>query len=343
MIARIWSGASPLYLLLLPFSCLYGLITVLIRYSYRRGWRKVHRFPLPIVVVGNLTAGGNGKTPVVLWLVTQLQQRGWRVGVVSRGYGGRAAHYPLVLDATTTCEQCGDEPLLIWQRTGAPVAVAHRRAEAVAELLRAQPLDVVVTDDGLQHYALGRDIEWVVIDGERRFGNGWWLPAGPMRERAERLQKVQVVIVNGGDARLGEVPMRLDAGAAVNLLSGECRALTGLTPVVAMAGIGHPPRFFATVRAGGVTPVRVVAFGDHQAYRQQMLDALAAPDEQLLMTEKDAVKCRPFARANWWYLPVDARLPASAVPDLLTPVEQAIQRYRPASRILNARRHGANT
>ncbi|OIV47232.1 tetraacyldisaccharide 4'-kinase [Sodalis sp. TME1] len=328
MIARIWSGASPLYLLLLPFSWLYGLVTALIRYSYRRGWRKVHRFSLPIVVVGNLTAGGNGKTPVVLWLVTQLQARGWRVGVVSRGYGGRSAQYPLLLDATTTSEQCGDEPLLIWQRTGAPVAVTPRRAEAVAALLRAQPLDVVVTDDGLQHYALGRDIEWVVIDGARRFGNGWWLPAGPMRERADRLQQVQAVIVNGGDVRPGEVPMRLVAGAAVNLLTGERRVLTGLTPVVAMAGIGHPPRFFATVRAGGVTPVREVAFGDHQAYRQQMLDALAAPDEQLLMTEKDAVKCRSFARANWWYLPVDAQLPKGAQQRLLAPVEQAIQRYR---------------
>lgn len=331
MIARIWSGASRLYWLLLPFSWLYGLTTAIIRFSYRRGWRKVHRFPLPIVVVGNLTAGGNGKTPVVLWLVTQLQQRGWRVGVVSRGYGGRAAHYPLLVDATTTSDQCGDEPLLIWQCTGAPVAVAPRRAEAVAALLHAQPLDVVVTDDGLQHYALDRDIEWVVIDGERRFGNGWWLPAGPMRERAARLQTVQAVIVNGGDARPDEVPMRLVAGAAVNLLSGERRALTSLTSVVAMAGIGHPPRFFATLRAGGLTPVREVAFGDHQAYRQQMLDALAAPEDQLLMTEKDAVKCRAFARANWWYLPVDAHLPAGAEERLLTPILQAIRRYRPVA------------
>lgn len=327
MITRIWSGTSPLYLLLLPFCWLYGLLTALIRYSYRRGWLKVHRFPLPIVVVGNLTAGGNGKTPLVLWLVTQLQARGWRVGVVSRGYGGRAAQYPLLLDATTRCEQCGDEALLIWQRTGAPVAVAPRRAKAVAALLRAQPLDVVVTDDGLQHYALGRDIEWVVIDGERRFSNGWWLPAGPMREMAERLQQVQAVIVNGGVPRPGEMPMQLLAGSAVNLLTGKLCMLTGLTPVVAMAGIGHPPRFFATVRAGGVTPVREIEFCDHQAYRQQMLDTLAAPDEQLLMTEKDAVKCRSFARKNWWYLPVDARLPESAHLSLLMPVEQAIQRY----------------
>lgn len=329
MIARIWAGTSPLYLLLLPFSLLYGLMTTLIRYSYRSGLRKVHSFPLPIVVVGNLTAGGNGKTPAVLWLVTQLQARGWEVGVVSRGYGGRAVHYPWLLDASTTSEQCGDEPLLIWQRTGVPVAVAPRRHEAVAALLRAHPLDVVVSDDGLQHYSLGREIEWAVIDGDRRFGNGWWLPAGPMRERAGRLQQVQAVIVNGGAARTGEVQMRLNAGAAVNLVSGELRALIDLASVVAMAGIGYPPRFFATVRAGGVTPVREIAFGDHQSYRQKMLDALISPEEQLLMTEKDAVKCRSFARANWWYLPVNAWVPGSEAKGLLTPIEKIIRRYRP--------------
>ncbi|AFP84897.1 tetraacyldisaccharide 4'-kinase [secondary endosymbiont of Ctenarytaina eucalypti] len=327
MIARIWSGTSRLYLLLLPFSWLYGLITALIRCSYRRGWRKVHRFPLPVVVVGNLTAGGSGKTPVVLWLVTRLQSLGWRVGLVSRGYGGWTKKYPLLLDATTTSTQCGDEPLLIWQRTGAPVAVAPRRAEAVAALLRAHPLDVVIADDGLQHYALGRDIEWVVIDGERRFGNGWLLPAGPMRELASRLETVQAVIVNGGNARCGEVPMWLDASAAVNLITGQRRFLTDLTPIVAMAGIGYPPRFFQTVRAGGAIPIREVAFADHQAYRKEMLYPLIAPDEQLLMTEKDAVKCRSFARENWWYLPVYARLPEDAEHNLLTPIIQAIQSY----------------
>ncbi|MGL9769142.1 MAG: tetraacyldisaccharide 4'-kinase [Sodalis sp. (in: enterobacteria)] len=328
MIARIWFSASRLYWLLLPLSWLYGLITALIRFSYRCGWLKVYHFSLPIVTVGNLTAGGNGKTPVVLWLVTQLQKRGWRVGVVSRGYGGRAECYPLLLDTSTTSDQCGDEPLLIWQRTGAPVAVAPQRWAAVAALLRVRPLDVVVSDDGLQHYALGREIEWVVIDGERRFGNGWWLPAGPMREREERLQTVQAVIVNGGNARLGEVPMSLAADAPINLLSGKRCKLANLAPLVAIAGIGHPPRFFATVFACGVTPVREVAFSDHQVYRQQVLDALIAPGEQLLMTEKDAVKCRAFARPNWWYLPINAQIPATAEEGLLMPILQAIQRCR---------------
>ena len=145
---------------------------------------------MPVVVVGNLTAGGNGKTPVVIWLVERLQQQGLRVGVVSRGYGGKAERYPLLLTPDTTTREAGDEPVLIAQRTGAPVAVSPVRREAVRALLSAHPLDLIITDDGLQHYALARDIEIVVVDGERRFGNGWWLPAGPMRERAGRLRQL---------------------------------------------------------------------------------------------------------------------------------------------------------
>ena len=332
MIERLWFGGSRWYWLLLPFSWLYGLVSLCIRFSYRAGWRKAARFPLPVVVVGNLTAGGNGKTPVVLWLVAQLQQRGWRVGVVSRGYGGRSGHYPLLLDSATLPAQAGDEPVLIFQRTGAPVAVSPRRADAVAALLRRHSLDVVITDDGLQHYALARDIEWVVVDGRRRFGNGWWLPAGPMRERAGRLRSVDAVIVNGGQAQPGEIPMLLASSDAVNLLDGRRRAAGELPAVVAMAGIGHPPRFFATLRQLGVVPVREVAFADHQAYEPGQLAALTLPGQTLMMTEKDAVKCRGFARENWWYLPVDAVLPAADTERLLASVEQAIGRYRSAAK-----------
>ncbi|MBO8134858.1 tetraacyldisaccharide 4'-kinase [Dickeya fangzhongdai] len=311
MIERIWSGRSPLYRLLLPLSLLYGLISHLIRLSYRYGWRRVWRAPVPVVVVGNLTAGGNGKTPVVIWLVEQLQQQGYRVGVVSRGYGGKTERYPLRVTDEVTSAQAGDEPVLIYQRTGAPVAVAPKRCDAVAALLAHQPLDVIVTDDGLQHYALARDMELVVVDGVRRFGNGWWLPAGPMRERASRLSSVDAVIVNGGEAKSGEIAMQLTAGDAVNLLTGERRPVSTLPPLVAMAGIGHPPRFFATLTALGSTLVHEVAFADHQHWQPEELQALTDNDRQpLIMTEKDAVKCRAFARANWWYLPVDAVLSA---------------------------------
>lgn len=308
MIARIWSGESPLWLLLLPLSWLYGLVSGIIRLCWRMGLKKAWRAPVPVVVVGNLTAGGNGKTPVVVWLVEQLQQRGIRVGVVSRGYGGKAAHYPLLLTPETTTAEAGDEPVLIFQRTGAPVAVSPARVDAVKALLSASPVQLIVTDDGLQHYRLHRDKEIVVIDGVRRFGNGWWLPAGPMRERASRLKSVDAVITNGGIAQPGEIAMRLQPGLAVNLLTGERRNVNALQNLVAMAGIGHPPRFFATLHEAGAHPVKTVALADHQALSPQDVSALIEPDQTLIMTEKDAVKCRPFAEQNWWYLPVDAHL-----------------------------------
>ncbi len=308
MIARIWSGESPLWLLLLPLSWLYGLVSGLIRLSYKVGLKRAWRAPVPVVVVGNLTAGGNGKTPVVIWLVEQLTRRGIRVGVVSRGYGGKAERYPLLLTPQTTTAEAGDEPVLIFQRTGAPVAVSPVRSEAVQALLNQTDVQIVITDDGLQHYALARDKEIVVIDGVRRFGNGWWLPAGPMRERASRLRSVDAVIVNGGTAQAGEIPMQLRPGLAVNLLSGERRDVAELPGLVAMAGIGHPPRFFSTLEACGARLLNRVPLADHQALSLSQVAGFTVPGQTLIMTEKDAVKCRSFARDNWWYLPVDAEL-----------------------------------
>lgn len=308
MIARIWSGESPLWRLLLPLSWLYGLVSGAIRLMYRQGMKRAWRAPVPVVVVGNLTAGGNGKTPVVIWLVEQLQKRGIRPGVVSRGYGGKATHYPLLLTADTTTAEAGDEPVLIYQRTGVPVAVSPVRSDAVQALLAGHAVDIIITDDGLQHYALARDKEIVVIDGVRRFGNGWWLPAGPMRERASRLQSVDAVIVNGGQAKPGEIPMHLQPGMAVNLLTGERKAVEQLPALVAMAGIGHPPRFFATLEQCGARLEKRVPLADHQALVEGQVDALTVPGQSLIMTEKDAVKCRAFAKENWWYLPVDAEL-----------------------------------
>ncbi|WP_337048715.1 tetraacyldisaccharide 4'-kinase [Serratia fonticola] len=325
MIERIWSGSSLVYLLLLPLSWLYGLVSGLIRLSYRCGLRKSWRAPVPVVIVGNLTAGGNGKTPMVIWLVEQLQQRGYRVGVVSRGYGGKSAVYPLVLDAQSTTRQAGDEPVLIYQRTGAPVAISPKRAEAVQALLNQGELDLIITDDGLQHYALQRDFELVVIDGVRRFGNGWWLPAGPMRERVSRLKTVDACVANGGVAQPGEIAMKLQAQDAVNIASGERRPAIELPHVVAMAGIGHPPRFFATLEKLGVEVEREVAFADHQEYNHGQLAALASQGQTLLMTEKDAVKCRAFAQPDWWYLPVEAVLPTEQAEQLLQGIQKLIK------------------
>lgn len=330
MIERIWSGRSPLWLLLWPLSLLYGAITWLIRLSFQRGWRKSWRAPCPVIVVGNLTAGGNGKTPIVIWLVQALQQRGLRAGVVSRGYGGKAERYPLLVTAETPTAQAGDEPVLIAQRTQAPVAVAPQRRLAVEGLLAAHDLDVIITDDGLQHYALQRDREIVVVDGIRRFGNGWWLPAGPMRERASRLQTVNAVIVNGGDVQADEIAMTLQPGLAVNLTSGATLELAQLPEIVAMAGIGHPPRFFNTLKQQGIQPVAEIAFADHHAYSEDELQRLTQAQQCLLMTEKDAVKCRGFARPNWWYLPVDAHLQGTALATLLDDITHLCTNARDA-------------
>lgn len=326
MIERIWSGKSWLYLLLLPLSWLYGTITWLIRISYTLGLRSAWRAPVPVIIVGNLTAGGNGKTPVVIWLVEQLKQRGYRVGVVSRGYGGKSDVYPLLLSNSTTTSQAGDEPVLIYQRTAAPVAVSPKRSDAVKALLKSHDLDFIITDDGLQHYALQRDFELVVIDGVRRFGNGWWLPAGPMRERAGRLRSVDAVITNGGIAATGEIPMQLAAREAVNLVTGERCPAQQLQHVVAMAGIGHPPRFFATLNLLGIAPKKEYAFADHQDYSLAQLSSLTSGPQNLLMTEKDAVKCRAFAQPNWWYLPVDAQLPPDQAEQLLLKIQPLSRR-----------------
>ena len=329
MIEKIWSGKSKLYLLLLPLSWLYGLISGISQLGYRIGFFRSWRAPLPIVVVGNLTAGGNGKTPVVIWLVESLQRLGIHAGVVSRGYGGKSDSYPLILGPNTTTEVAGDEPVLIFQRTGVPVAVAPDRCSAVKALLNQYPtLDVIITDDGLQHYALQRDIELVVVDGNRRFGNGWWLPAGPMREREGRLGSVNAVITNGGEAKQHEIPMVLAPGEAINLITGEHRPALTLPDIVAMAGIGHPPRFFNTLKELGVNIRQEHAFADHQPYSLQLLEPLVNSEQTLLMTEKDAVKCRGFAQDNWWYLPVNAQLPAADTEALLNLIAAKINQYK---------------
>lgn len=325
MIEKIWSGKSVLFWLLLPFSLLYGGITYARRWCYQRGILAVWRAPVPVVVVGNINAGGSGKTPLVIWLVAQLTERGYRVGVVSRGYGGQADAYPLLLNSETTPQEAGDEPVLIYQRTGVPVAVAPLRRHAVEAILAKHKVDLIITDDGLQHYGLARDCELVVIDGIRRFGNGWWLPAGPMRERASRLEDVDALITNGGDALAGEFPMQLVANEAINLVTGERKAVADLTQVVAMAGIGHPPRFKKTLEQLQVTIEQFHAFVDHYAYREEQLSALVKREQQLLMTEKDAVKCRSFAHDNWWYLPVDAKIEPAQATQLIEIITHKLQ------------------
>ncbi|GAA3711720.1 tetraacyldisaccharide 4'-kinase [Oceanisphaera sediminis] len=291
--------------LLAPLSVLFALISGLRRGLFRRGLKAAYRAPVPVIVVGNLTVGGNGKTPLVVWLVEWLRRQGYTPGVISRGYGGKAEHYPLLLDENTRPEQAGDEPVLIHRRTGCPVVVGPKRGQAAA-LLAAQGVNIIISDDGLQHYALARDIELVVVDGKRRFGNGHLLPMGPLRERVWRLDRVDAIINNGGPVGAGEYLMTLEPGA-LQPVSGTAAAPEPGSNVHALAGIGHPPRFFATLEQLGFILERRLALADHQAVAPEQLVGLqSAP---LLITEKDAVKW-PGGHDNTWFVPVDARLPA---------------------------------
>ncbi|OCG32572.1 tetraacyldisaccharide 4'-kinase [Gilliamella sp. Choc3-5] len=320
MIEKLWYGKNRLFWLLIPFSLLYGLIALVRRFLYRLGILKPWRSPVPIIIIGNLSVGGNGKTPLVVGLIESLKQKGLQVGVVSRGYGGKSDCYPLILNKTTTTEQAGDEPVLIYQRTNVPIAVSPHRSDAVQALLKRYQLDVILTDDGLQHYALSRDIEVVVVDGKRLFGNGWWMPAGPMRERESRLKSVDLIIINGDSVNnlAQKYPnkvytMQLTPRYAVNLLTQEKKPLSSLQNICAIAGISHPNRFFDMLIKMQMNVIKTIPFADHQQFTLLLLNDIANCDQTLLMTEKDAVKCRQFAQANWWYLPVDAVIPVQVI------------------------------
>lgn len=303
----VWYGRRSGGALLLPLAWLFEFISSMRRAAYRAGLFRSARLGTPVVVVGNITVGGTGKTPFTIWLVERLQARGLRVGVVSRGYG-RATRGSVVVSPSSTARDVGDEPLLIQRRTGCDVAVAEQRV-AAAEALAARGIDVLISDDGLQHLALARDVEIAVVDGARKFGNGRMLPAGPLRERPARLATVDAVIVNGGEAEGGRAPafaMRIDALEARRVDGSEPgRPLASLSgqPVHAVAGIGHPERFFALLERAGLSTIWH-PFADHHEY--QPADLQFGDDAPILMTEKDAVKCTAFATSRMHYVPATA-------------------------------------
>jgi tetraacyldisaccharide 4'-kinase len=305
-IEAIWyQGAGvPFWLrMLVP---VYRLLRAAHRAAYRYGWRRTARLPAPLIVVGNLTVGGSGKTPLTIALVEALLARGCKPGVVSRGHGG-TQRAPLLLDASPEPARVGDEPSLIRRRTGVAVAVGRDRARA-AMLLIECGVDVLIADDGLQNPALRGDVEICVIDGQRRFGNGRLLPAGPLREPTTRLPMFAFRVCNGGIAQAGEEPMRLVGDTAVALAGqGDTRPLAAFAGrrVHGVAGIGHPQRFFASLRAHGIDVI-AHAFADHHAFTAS--DLTFGDDLPVLMTEKDAIKCARFAVANVWYVPVRAEL-----------------------------------
>ncbi len=290
-----------------PLALFYGALISLRRRLYRAGW--LHRVQLaaPVIVIGNLSVGGTGKTPLTIAVAEFLRVQGYRPGVVSRGYGG-SQREPLLLDAQPDPARVGDEPCLI-HASGVPVAVGRDRP-AAARLLLDAGCNVLIADDGLQHYALARDVEICVIDGVRRFGNGRLLPAGPLREPVSRLAAVDLRVCNGGIAGDGEHAMRLRDNGAVALDDGRIMPLAHFAgrQVHAVAAIGNPQRFFASLRDAGMTVIGH-AFADHHAFSAADLDF--GDNLPVLMTDKDAIKCQTFAQGNWFRVPVVADLPVA--------------------------------
>ncbi len=279
------------------------------RIAFRRRWVRQTRLALPVVVVGNVTVGGTGKTPLVIWLVRELQQRGWNPGVLLRGYGGHAARAQAV-GPDADADSVGDEALLVRRATGAPVAIGRKRAQAGSILADRGDCDVLLTDDGLQHWSLARDLEIAVIDGARRLGNARLLPAGPLREPAERLRRVDFIVCNGVP-RDGEIPMRVQGTRAWALNEqGRSQPLTEFRGqrVHAVAGLGNPQRFFDMLGAEGLDVI-AHPLGDHHRFTGRELRF----DDELpvLITEKDAVKCSGLILPNVWVVPAEAQLPQS--------------------------------
>ena len=341
VIEKVWfyqhSAKWLLVPLLLPFTALFWLLTLLRRWSYKLGWLTSFKVSGPVVVVGNIGIGGNGKTPVVVYLIEQCKQLGLTVGVVSRGYGGNAPHYPYLLNENSTTLEAGDEPILIYSRCQVPVAVGANRV-ATANLLIEQGCDIIIADDGLQHYKLQRDIELIVVDAKRKFGNGFLLPAGPLREGQWRLKTASFVINNiaqnntsfntqsevsnniqhetkihsqktANVSEINELNMVLKPQFICNVLTSEKISLSVFVQdhvkVNAMAGIGDPERFFNTLRTQKFELNEALSFVDHHHFSEADLSHLSST-LALLMTEKDAVKCKKFAKNNWWYVPVSA-------------------------------------
>lgn len=304
---QLWD--SPVRFILWPFSVVYSVFVGL----YGRFLRRfcVVLSPVPVIVIGNLTVGGVGKTPLVMALVAKLTEKGLRVGIVSRGYRAKVRSFPYEVSVHDTALKVGDEPLLLAQKTQVPVVIAPRRASAVAYLVAKHRCQVIVSDDGLQHEVMGRAIEVVVVDGQRGFGNGFCLPAGPLREPLRRLKQVDFVVLHGSDTVALDFPLtstyRMDLlpKHLTHLKTGQKRSVDALTlPIAAVAAIGYPERFFASLRALNLV-FQSYVFPDHHAF---VPEDVALSAKTVLMTDKDAVKCQPFATDAMHVLSVEATL-----------------------------------
>lgn len=317
----LWYKPNPYFRLVLPLSWLFSLLVFMRRKAYALGFFKVWYLPVPVIVVGNIAVGGTGKTPLALWLTDYLKRQGLRPGIISRGYGGRAHHWPQQVRPDSDPVMVGDEAVLLSRRCDCPMAVAPDRVAAGRALLEHSDCNIIISDDGLQHYALGRDIEIAVIDGVRRFGNGQCLPAGPLREKRQRLQEIDFVVSNGL-ASQHEYAMHLLGDRVINMADKSLhRTLASFagTPIHAIAGIGNPSRFFSFLKKQKLEIIEH-PFPDHCQYTAS--DILFDDELDVLMTEKDAVKCDRFSARQHWYIPVEAELDEKFSQHLQIVIEQ---------------------
>lgn len=304
-VVDIWYKDAFLGLLLLPFAYVFSDVVRVRRYLYRKGILKSHTLPVPVIIVGNITVGGTGKTPLIIWLADLLLKSGYKPGIICRGYGGLSESWPQIVNEHSDVNKVGDEALLIAKQTRLPVVIGPSRVYAAKKLLAEFDCNVVLSDDGLQHYKLNRDTEIAVIDGERRFGNGYCLPAGPLREPIGRLSSVDFVVVNGEIDEDHEFSMKFIGDMAVNMKTEEQKLLQAFRGVEchALAGIGNPGRFFKLLETAGLT-CTTHSFPDHYQFEHD--DIEFGDNKPVLMTEKDAVKCTQFAGLHHWYVPVKA-------------------------------------
>lgn len=324
---RVWYQGHWLSDVLAPLGWLYCALASLRRWAYRRGLLASFSATVPVFVVGNLTVGGTGKTPLVLWIADFLARKGYRPGIALRGYGAEGRGRPRHVTANADARVVGDEAVLLARRSGCPVVAGRDRVAAARRLADHCGCDVVVTDDGLQHYRLRRQLEILVSDGQRGLGNGRCLPAGPLREPRRRLDAADVVVINGAGEESDGCRMRLEPGAAVNLHDPTVQCPLDRfigEPVTAIAGIGHPRRFFTMLEDHGLF-VTAIPYPDHHRFRAS--DIARWPSGTVLMTEKDAVKCQPLASAAHWFVPVTA-VPNAA---FVIALEQALAAMKPAA------------
>jgi tetraacyldisaccharide 4'-kinase len=337
-LAQLWYRPRGGPSLLQPLAWIYGAVVRARAEAYRRGWLRVEPSPKPVVVVGNLTVGGTGKTPLTAWLANALREGGLEPAIVTRGYGRReACALPRLVRADSRWEEVGDEPLLLQRRTGCRTVVAADRV-AAARRLASEPIDVILSDDGLQHLRLARVCEIAVIDGARGFGNGRLLPAGPLREPVSRLDSVDLVVVNGSAEHASLACSTLTRPVVrMSLIAGRARRVDGSAcerpledfrgeRVHAVAGIGNPQRFFGDLEAQRLEISRH-AFPDHHPFASR--DLQFGDDRPILMTEKDAVRCAGIATARMWYVPVTAYLADADARTVVGEVRRRVDAFRP--------------